>query len=164
VVVVEEHRRFGLRVQLGDNGVGEAGVDGDVPLVPGEMESPIEVGSTSEIPQVMLEKPERRVGDDVVEPVVRGLVMSNETQAIRRPVMGRYLDRPVLSLGGDGPVLVAHGARHPGDVVERHEASQRRHQPSPAASRYPFAVFVQVESNRSTVRDDDQLPAGGHGP
>ena len=45
VVVVEEDRRVGLALELGDDGVGEALVDGDVALAPGVVEAVVDVGA-----------------------------------------------------------------------------------------------------------------------
>jgi hypothetical protein len=83
VVVVEADGCLGLGVQLVDDRVGEVGVDRDVTLVPREMEAAVEIGHVSEIPEVVLQKPERRVRDDVVEPVVGGLVVGDEPEPIR---------------------------------------------------------------------------------
>ncbi len=162
VVVVEEDGRLGLGVQLGDDRVGEAGVDRDVPLVPREMEAAVEIGYVSEIPEVVLQKPERRVRDDVVEPVVGGLVVSDEAEPIRRSVARSFLDRLAARLLRNRPILVGHRARHPGDVVQGNEAPQRCHEPAAAAAGNSVAVLIQAERDRGAIGDDDQFAARGH--
>ena len=69
VVVVEEDRRARIAVQLLDDCVGEGAVDRGVPLFPGRPE--VALGLVLELPQPVLDEPERRIGDDVVVEVVR---------------------------------------------------------------------------------------------
>ena len=164
VVVVKADSRIRLRFELRDDRVGEVGVDGDVALLPRKMQSPVEIGRVREVPQVVLEKPERRVRDDVVEPVVRGLIVSDEPQAIRRPVVSRLRDRLAAGLRRNRAVLVGHCARNPRHVVHRDQASERGDEPAATAARDPIAFLVQPECRGRTVGHDDQLPTGAHGP
>ena len=162
VVVVEEHRRVGLAFELGERRVREGPVDGDVAPVPGVIEALVDVRGVGEPPEVVLEKPERRVRDDVVEPVVGRRVVSNEPQAVRRPVARDLFDRLSAGLDDDGAVLLGHRARDPRHVVMRDEAAQGSDEPAAAAPGHAFALFVARERGGTAVRDDDQPSALSH--
>jgi hypothetical protein len=162
VVVVEEDGSVRLRLELGDHGVGETRVDGDVPLLPGEMQPAIEIRRVRQVPQVVLQEPQRRVRDDVVEPVVRRLLVHDEAQAVRRPIAGRLLDRVAAALLGDGTILLAHRGCDPGDVVQGDEAPQRSHQTAPTAARDSLAALVPSERDGRAIGNDDQFPAVAH--
>ena len=162
VVVVEDDRRVGLRVQLGEGGLGEGAVDRHVAVLPRVVETWIDVRRVGERPQVVLEEPERRVCDDVVEPVVGGRVVGDEPQPVRRAVAGNLLDGLAAGLVGDRPVLDGDRAGDPGHVVMGDEAPQRRHEPSAPTAGDAIAVLVAGERDRPPVRDDDQLPASRH--
>ena len=70
VVVVEEHRRAGLTVELVEHRRGEVPVHDLVPLRPRAVQPVVEARLVLQVPEVVLDEPERRVRDDVVEPVV----------------------------------------------------------------------------------------------
>ena len=123
LVVVEEDGCVRLELELLQHCVREALVDPGVALLPGVLEGRVQRGRVGELPQVVLQKPEHRVGDHVVEPVVGRLVVRDQPQAERRPVAGGLLDRGPAALLDDGPVLVGHRAGDPGDVVMRDEAA-----------------------------------------
>jgi hypothetical protein len=162
VVVVEEDRRVRLALELVEHGLGEVPVDRDVPLLPRVVEGLVDLGRRGQAPQVVLHEPEHRVGDDVVVPVVRGRVVGDETQAIRRSVLRHLLQRPVFRLFGDDAVLLGHRARDPRHLVPRDQAAQRGHEPPAAAPRSPCSVLAAGEGDGPAVGDDDQLPPG-HG-
>ena len=94
VIVVEDDRRVGLRVQLGKGGLGKGAVHRHVAVLPRMVEAWIDVRRVGERPQVVLEEPERGVRDDVVEPVVSGRVVGDEPQPVRRAVAGNFARRP----------------------------------------------------------------------
>ncbi len=77
VVVVEEHRGVGFGLELFENGGGEAFVDADIPLLPGVAEAVVERGGVGELPEVVLEEPQHRIRDHVVEPVVGRFVVGD---------------------------------------------------------------------------------------
>ena len=159
---MEEDGRVGLAVELGERRVREGPVDGDVALVPGVVEALVDVRRVGEPPEVVLEKPERRVRDDVVEPVVGRRVVRDEPQPVRRAVARDLFDRLSAGLGDDDAVLVGHRARDPRHVVVRDEAAQRSDEPAAAAPGHALAVFVARERGGAAVRDDDQPSALSH--
>ena len=113
---MKQDGRVGLAVELLERGSGERLVHGHVPAAPRFMELWAEVWRGAEAPQVMLQEPESRVGDHVVEAVIRRRVVSDQAQTIGGAV-GRLLVERLAALGRHRPVLIAHRARHPGDVV-----------------------------------------------
>ena len=126
VVVVEEDRRLGLGLELLEHGLGEGLVDLRVAAVPGVLQRDVDRRLVRELPEVVLEEPEHRVRDDVVEPVVGRLVVCDEAQAKRRAVARALLDRGPARLDRDRPVLVAHRAGDPGHVVVARRGSAAR--------------------------------------
>ena len=136
---MEEHRRVGLRLELLQHGVRERRVDRHVALLPGVREAGVESRLVRQVPEVVLDEPERRVGDDVVVPVVGVLVVRDEPQPVRRPVARRLLDR---ALGGDRAILRRDRARDPRHVVVRDQPAQRGHEPAAAAPRDTAAGVV----------------------
>ena len=80
VVVVEEHRRTGLTVELLEDRGGEVPVHDLVPLRPRTVQSVVEARLLLQVPEVVLDEPERRVRDDVVEPVVGARVVRDEPE------------------------------------------------------------------------------------
>ena len=97
VVVVQEDRGVGLAAELVDDGVCERPVHRHVPLTPRVMHPVIEVRRPRQRPEVMLEKPQRRIRDHVVEPVVDDLVVRDEVEPVGRPVARRLLDSAASS-------------------------------------------------------------------
>ena len=162
VVVVEEHRRVRLAVDLGGDGGGERLVHGQVAVEPRVVQAEVEVRRVREAPHVVLQEPERRVGDDVVVPVVRVRVVRDETQPVRRAVAGRLLEPVAAVLGRNGAVLVGHRARDPGDVVMRDEAAQRSDEAAAAAKDDALARRRAAVAHRPAVGDDEQLPPSAH--
>ena len=157
VVVVEEDGRARLALELLEDGVGEGPVHRHVAVLPGAAQVVARV--VLELPEAVLDEPERGIGDDVVVEVVRGGLVRDEPQAVARAVAGGLLDG---TLGGDGAVLVRERARDPGDVVVRDERRERRHEPAGAAPRDARPGRVAPEGERTAIGDDDQLPPGRH--
>ena len=139
---MEEDRRGGIALELGDDDVGEAPVDGEVALVPGVMEALVDVRRARETPEIVLREPQDRIRDDVVVPVVRPRVVGDETKPVRRSVARALLDRLTVRLAGDGSVLIAHRARDPGDVVVRDKAAKRGHESAAPSAGDTLAVGV----------------------
>jgi len=122
VVVVQEDGRLRLAVELLHHDLGEALVDRDVSVVPRVVQAAVPTRRLLEVPEVVLEKPQRRIRNDVVEPVVRLRVVRDQAVPVRRPVAGRLLEQLVPGLDRDVAILLAHRARDPRDVVHRDEA------------------------------------------
>jgi hypothetical protein len=157
VVVVEEDGRLGLGLELGEDRVREGVVHRHVALVPGVVEAAVDVRRVRQRPEIVLQEPEGRIRDDVVEPVVGRLVMWDEAQSVRRAVAGDLLDRLAARLLGHGAVLGGDRARDPRHVVMCDEAPERRHEPAPATLGDPLAVRVQRVRDRAAIRHHDQL-------
>ncbi len=162
VVVVEEHRRLGLSLELLEHDLGEVAVHGAIAVTPGNVEPLIDARSAREAPEVVLEKPQHRVGDDVVVTVVRRRVVDDEPQPVGRPVGGGLVQRLAVSLLRHLPVRVGDGTCHPRHVVVAHEAPEGGHEPAAAAPGNAISVCVAVEGDGAAVGDDDQLPAADH--
>ena len=148
VVVVQEERGVGVALELLDRGRGEGPVDGDVPVAPGALQLVVDVRGACQRPEVVLEEPQRRIGDHVVEALVGQLVVGDETQAVARAVARGLVDRSPGLLRHE-PVLVGHRARDPGHLVVRDEAAQRRHEPAAAAPHDPPPRVVARRTRRA---------------
>src|SRR5947208_482163 len=98
----------------------------------------------------MVDEPEQRVRDLVVEAVVRVGIVRNETEA---DVL--YVD-DASTLGGDGAVLVAGCARDPCHLVMREQSAQCGDETAAAAPRDALTVRGARERDRTTVGDDNQ--------
>ncbi len=162
LVVVEEHGRVRLALELGDNGVREVPVHDAVPLAPGVVQPVVDVGCAREPPQVVLDEPEHRVGDHVVVPVVGGRVVGDEPEAVRGAVAGRLLQRLAACLLRHGTVLLGERARDPGDVVALDQAAERSDEAATAPSGDPLTLHVALEGDGAAVGDNDELAPGGH--
>ena len=138
---MEEDLRVGVAVELLEHRVGERAVHraGSRPRQAMRNDGSMS-GADGEPPEVVLDEPERAVGDDVVVAVVRELVVRDEAQPVRRRRCG------VSSIGssprsrGDDAVLVAHRARDPRHVVVGDQPAQRRDEPAAAAPHGALAV------------------------
>jgi hypothetical protein len=162
VVVVEEDGRFRLQLELLEHGLGERFVHAHVALVPGVLERDVERRRVRQLPEVVLQEPQHRVRDDVVEPVVGGLLVRDEPEAEGRTVSRGLLHCRTVGLCDQRAILARHRARDPGDVVVGDEAPERGDEPAAPAPRYPVAAFVTPERDRPAIGDDDQLPPGAH--
>ena len=159
VVVVEEDRRVGLAVELLHRRSGQRLVDRHVPVAPGLVQLRPEVRRGAQAPEVVLQEPERRVRQHVVEAVVGGWIVRDEPQPIRRAVRRLLAERAVL-LGRDCSVLLGHRARHPGHVVVGKQAAEGRHDPAAAPPRNAASVGVTRVRDRRAIEDDEELPPG----
>ncbi len=123
LVVVQQHQRVapvagraaaplpvGAPAHLVHHGLRELLVDDQVAVVPGVHLLGADVGMAAEVPEVVLDEPQHRVGDDVVVLVVGVGVDGDVPQAIRVAVEGD-LDRALR--GGQAALLVAQRRRHP---------------------------------------------------
>ena len=137
-------------------------VDGLVAVVPGVELLLADVGRVGEVPEVVLDEPEDRVGDHVVEAVVGVGVAADQQHLVVDPV-DRELDRPAALLG-DGDVLVGHRRGDPERLAVGDEPGERRDQAAAAAPHRALAVLVALELGRPAVGDDDQRIGFGHRP
>ena len=143
VVVVEHHQRPLTPLDLTQHRPGDVPVDRLVAEVPGVELLLADVRRVGEVPEVVLDEPEDRVGDHVVEAVVGFGVAADQQHPVVDPV-DRELDRPAALLG-DGDVLVGHRRGDPERVAVGDETGERRHQPAAAALHRPLAVLVALE-------------------
>ena len=86
VVVVEHHERVLLALDRPDDGVGEVPVHRQVALVPGVRLLLADVRRVREVPQVVLDEPQERVRDHVVEAVVGERVRLDQEHLVVDPV------------------------------------------------------------------------------
>ena len=153
VVVVEHHERVVLALDRADHRLGEVPVHRHVALVPGVRLLLADVGRVREVPQVVLDEPQDRVRDHVVEAVVGVRVGLDQEHLVVDPVeldVDRLPARLALDLG----VLLGHRRGDPERLALRDQAGQRGHQAAAAAPHHALAVLVQLELGRAAVRDD----------
>ena len=101
----------------------------------------------------MLDEPEDRVGDDVVEAVV-GLRVGLDHEHVVGAVAELDRDRLALGLARDGDVLIGHRRRDPEPAARGDEAGERRDEPAAAAMDGALAVDPTLELRRTPVGDD----------
>ena len=110
VVVVDHHDGLVLALDLVHHGFGQVAVDLLVALLERHHLVPADVRRVAQVPEVVLDEPEHRVGDDVVEAVV-GLVVGLDEAHAEGAALGRLdLERLAAVLAGDLDVLVGHRA------------------------------------------------------
>src|ERR1019366_4980197 len=106
----------------------------------------------------MLDEPQHRVGDDVVEAVVGVGVRSHQLDAVLASVRRAYGKRPaVVSLAGLD-VLVGHRGGDPGGLPMGGQPDQRRHEPAGSALDLPTGP----EGHRAAVGDKHHRRVRGH--
>ena len=108
----------------------------------------------------MLQKPERRVRELVVEPAEVGRIVPDEAQPVARAVAAGLLER-TAGLVGDRAVLLAERVRDPGDVVQGDERRERGDEAASTAAGTPTGLVTR-EGERPPVGDDDQSASLGH--
>ncbi len=156
VVVVDHHDRVLLAVDLLDDGLREVVVDGLVALLEGLDLVLADVRRVGQVPQVVLDEPQHRVGDDVVEAVV-GLRVGDDEAHVELAA-GRVDDeRLAVVLARLAHVALGHRRGDPDGVAVRRQARQRRHEAAGAARERA----VDVERHRPAVGDEHErrLPA-----
>ncbi len=154
VVVVEHHQRLLLPLDLLHHRRGDVGVDLLVALVPGVELLLADVRRVGEVPEVVLDEPQDRVRDDVVEAVVGARVGLDHRHPVVDPVDVEG-DRAAF-LFGDDDVLFGHRRGDPEGVAVGDQAGERRDQAAAAAAHRAVAVLVTLELGGTPVRDDDQ--------
>ncbi len=118
-----------------------------------------DVRGVGQVPEVVLDEPQHRVGDDVVEAVVGvrlGGRRGGPRSRCRRRLHRERLPAGLARLLG---VAVGHRRRDPDDLAMRREAGQRRDQAAAAARERA----VDVERHRAAVGHEDEGGAVRHG-
>ncbi len=132
VVVLHQHHR--VRGRLGRDGLGEGLVDPSEG-VPGPGEVPVEAGSAGQLPQAVVQEPERGVAHHVIG------------HAVVLGIEGQQGGVQPLGLGATRarrpPVALGHGRGHPQGVGADHERGQPRHQAAGAPSGHQLVVRAQ---------------------
>src|SRR5262245_14843634 len=146
VVVVEEHGRLGFAFELVEHRSREPVVYDHVAVPPRVVKGGVHPRCVGELPERMLDEPQHRVRNDVVVPVVRLRIVSDEMEPVG-VLLHRLAGQRALSLRGR--------ARDPGHVLVLEQAAQGRREPAAAA----LQGSVARDLHRSAVRADDQLPA-----
>jgi hypothetical protein len=119
VVVVEHHHRLLLALDRPDHAVRDVVVDHLVALLPRVHLGLADVRRVGEVPEVVLDEPQDRVRDHVVEAVVGRGVRRDHLHVVGDP-LDLDLHRPV-ALARDHDVLVRHRRGDPQRVAVRDE-------------------------------------------
>ena len=155
VVVVEHHQRPVLAVDLAQHRLRDVAIDDLVAELPRVGLIAPDVGRVGQIPQVVLDEPQDRVRDHVVEAVVRQRLALHQQNLVVHPAK-RHLHRPA-GLGADGNVLVGERRRDPQRAPMRDQVGERAHQAAASAAHDPIALRVALELGRTAVGDDYEL-------
>ena len=129
VVVVDHHDRLVGAVDLVDHGLGQVAVDLLVAVLERIDLVPADVRRVAQVPEVVLDEPEHRVGDDVVEAVVGVRVGLHEADPERAALRRFHLERLPAVLARDVEVLRRSS---PTRSRSRRDARPGRSAPSPA--------------------------------
>src|SRR5581483_4580647 len=150
VVVLKHDVGSGAAAGCLDNGLGEGLVDADVAVVPGLVDRTADVRGTGGVPHEMLQEPEQRVGEGVIEALVDGARHLHEVDVDLRI---RQLHGAPGELRG-APVAFRHGGGDPGDGDEAAGCQKRRHHATAAAVGDQFAVRIEAVFDRAAVAGD----------
>ncbi len=152
VVVVDHHHRFARALDLLDDGAREVFVDDVVAELERLDLLAADVRRVREVPQVVLDEPQHRVGEHVVEAVV-GLRVADDQAHLVLAAGGRaHRERAAAVLARDLGVVLVHRRGDPDRVAVRGEPRQRRHQPAGAA----LDLAVGVERDGPAVAHQHQ--------
>ena len=160
-VVVVQHHHGVLAVDLLEHRAGEVLVHGAVAVLEGVDLVAADVRRVREVPEVVLDEPQQRVRDDVVELVVGLRVALDEPDLVGHAVHVA-VERAAAVLPADLDVLVRHRGGDPERVTMVHEPGERRHQPAAAPGDRQLAALVALERRGTAVRDEDELGFLGH--
>ena len=159
VVVVDHHHRVLDALDLLEHRPREVLVDGVVAELERLGLVAADVRRVGEIPQVVLDEPQHRVGDDVVEAVVGLGVGGDELDLVLAAVGGADRERPAVVALGDLDVLVGHRRGDPGHLAVGGQAGQRGDQAAGPA----LDLAVGLEGHRAAVGDEHERRVGsGH--
>ncbi len=163
MVVLQHDDRFVLALlSRGENFISEQLVHRDVAVFPGVPDFLINVGRAWCIPEIVLQKPEQGIADQVVVLVIDLGFRNNELNPEIRLWTGRA-DQPLAGAASDfraGAVAIGHGGGDPDRLpVARDRADGGDHSATPLA-RGEGAVIRIGEGDRAAVRSDDQRAVG----
>jgi hypothetical protein len=163
VVVVKHDQRLGVVLDGVEHGRGDVRVHRLVPVFERVRLLLADVRRVGEVPQVVLDEPQDRVRDHVVEAVVGHRIALHEQDVVAHPVelLGR---RPPRRLPAHLHVLLGHRRGDPQRAPMRDEPAQGGYEPAPAAPHGPLARGRAMELGRAPVRDDHQAPIRAHLP
>ena len=130
VIVVDHHHGFVGVLDLLEHGAGEVLVDDVV----AELEClglvAADVRGVRQVPEVVLDEPQQRVGDDVVEAVVGLGIRLDQLHQVLVAVGRLDRERTPPVAPRRGRVLLGHRRGDPGDLAVGREPDQGRHQSS----------------------------------
>jgi hypothetical protein len=155
VVVVDHHDRLLDLRDLLDHGPRQVFVDDVVAELEGLDLVATDVRRVREVPEVVLDEPQHRVREDVVEAVVgvrRGLDEPHQVLAAGRRA---HLERAPAVAARGGRVVLAHRRCDPDHLAVGRQSAQRRHQAAAAA----LHRAVGFEGDGAPVRDQHQAAA-----
>ena len=132
----------------------EGVVEGDVPAIPGAHDGRIDHRPLRQVPHLVLEEPQERIGNDVVGLLVDGAFNGRETQPYRVVTAGRLAQQ--LRIGRRAAIAFAHGRRDPRQWHVPADLSECRYQATRAAARTQRSIRRAGERDRPTVGGDDQ--------
>ena len=160
VVVVDHHDRFAGVLDLLDDRPGEVLVDDVVAELEGLDLLAADVGGVGEVPQVVLDEPQHRVGEHVVEAVV-GLGVADDEAHLVLAAGGRAhrrSARPPCSCETRGVVLV-HRRGDPDRLAVGGQPGERRHQAARARARCRRRRRRSRARGCSPARAESAVPA-----
>ena len=132
VVVVQHHHGLFAARRLLEHGLGQVFVHHAVALVVGLHLVAADVRRVREVPEVVLDEPEHRVGHDVVEAVV-GLGIALD-EADPCSAVELHLEAAAVVCAARLDVLLGHGRGDPDRLAVLHEALQGGDEPAAAAA------------------------------
>ena len=133
VVVVDHHDRLLGALELLDDGAREILVDDVVAELERLDLLAADVRRVGQVPQVVLDEPQHRVGEHVVEAVVGVRVADHQPHLILAAGGGAHREGAPGVLARDLHVVLAHRRGDPDRFAVGGEARQRRHQSAGAA-------------------------------
>ena len=160
VVVVEHHHRV-VRLNLVEHGACQVLVDGPVALLVCGHLLAADVGRVREVPEVVLDEPQDRVGDHVVELVVGDGVALHEPQPVADSVQ-LAVEAATAVAAAHLHVGVGHRRRDPQGVPMVDEPGERGDEAAGAPPCLELAAIVTLERRRPAVGDKDEREVRAH--
>ena len=158
VVVVQHHHGLFAARRLLEHGLGEVFVHHAVALVVGLHLVAADVRRVREVPEVVLDEPEHRVGHDVVEAVVGLGIALDEADPVLHAVE-LHLEAAAVVFAARLDVLLGHGRGDPDRLAVLHEALQGGDEPAAAAASGQPAPVLPFEGGGAAVRDEYERSA-----
>ena len=158
VVVVDHHHRVLGPLDLLDHRQRQVLVDDVVAVLEGLDLVAADVGRVREVPQVVLDEPQHRVREDVVEPVVGDLVADHEADLVLAARRRPHDERAPVLLLRLGRVALGQRAGDPDRVAVGGQAGEGGHEAAGAA----LDRAVVLEGHRAPVGDEDQRAGRTH--